>query len=148
MTSTLRADDVLAAVKQAHAYEFIQSLPEALETIVGPSGLPLNPGQAIRVGLVRVALKRPSVVVIEEPRKALDQVTAERVGDALDRVAQGRTLIILAHRLATLRAAERILLFDDGRLIGDGTHQELLQHNDLYRHLNYVRFSEFRDKVH
>ncbi len=142
------SDEILSAVKLAHAYEFIQSLPEGLETVVGPHGLPLNAGQAIRVGLARVALRRPSVVVIEEPRKALDQATAERVSDALERVSQGRTLVILARRLATLRSAQRILLFHEGRLLADGTHQELLQHNDLYRHLNYVRFSEFRDKIH
>jgi ATP-binding cassette, subfamily B, bacterial len=141
------SDDILAAVKLAHAYEFVQSLPEGLETMVGPNGLTLSAGQAIRVGLARVALRRPSVVVIEEPREVLDQVTAERVADALERVTKGRTLVILARRLATLRAAQRVLLFHEGRLLADGTHQELLQHNDLYRHLNYVRFNEFRDKV-
>ena len=140
-------DEILAAVKLSHAYEFIQSLPEGLETVVGTNGLTLSAGQAIRVGLARVALRRPSVIVIEEPREVLDQVTAERVADALDRVANGRTLVILARRLATLRNAQRILLFHEGRLLAEGTHQELLQHNDLYRHLNYVRFNEFRDKV-
>ncbi|HZZ27638.1 MAG TPA: ABC transporter ATP-binding protein [Pirellulales bacterium] len=140
-------DDIIAAARQVHAYEFIQSLPEGLETPLGPSGLTLSAGQAIRLGLARVLLRRPSVVVIEEPREDLDQITAERVADALERATQGCTLVILARRLATLRNADRILLFHEGQLLADSSHQELLQHNDLYRHLNYVRFNEFRDKV-
>ncbi|HTQ39132.1 MAG TPA: ABC transporter ATP-binding protein [Pirellulales bacterium] len=145
--SRVTSDEILAAARLVHAYEFIQSLPQGLETLVGPLGVALSAGQAIRLGLARVALRRPSVVVIEEPREDLDQITAERVADALERVAQGRTLVILARRLATLRAAPRILLFHEGRLLAEGTHLELLQHNDLYRHLNYVRFNEFRDKL-
>jgi ABC-type bacteriocin/lantibiotic exporter with double-glycine peptidase domain len=69
------------------------------------------------------------------------------VADALDKVAEKCTLVVVARRLATLRTARRILLFHEGRLLADGTHQELLQHNELYRHLNYVRFNEFRGKV-
>jgi ABC-type bacteriocin/lantibiotic exporter with double-glycine peptidase domain len=94
-----------------------------------------------------VALTKPSVVVIAEPAEDLDQLTAERIAESLENVTKGMSLVILARRLATLRSAERILLFHEGRLLADGTHQELLQQNDLYRHLNYVRFNEYRDKV-
>jgi ATP-binding cassette subfamily B protein len=140
------SDEIVAAAKQVHADALIQSLPEGLKTEVGPHGLALSTGDAISIALARVALYRPSVVVIEEPRDVLDQPTAERVADALDRVSEKCTLVIIARRLATLRAAQRILLFHEGRLLADGTHQELLQQNDLYRHLNYVRFNEFRGK--
>jgi ATP-binding cassette, subfamily B, bacterial len=145
--SRFTTDEIIEATKTVHAYEFIQSLPEGLETLVGTQGISLSAGQAIRVGLARVVLRKPSVVVIEEPRDDLDQVTAERVADALERVTQDCTLVILARRLAALRNAQRILLFHEGRLLADGTHQDLLQHNDLYRHMNYVRFNEFRDKL-
>ena len=87
------------------------------------------------------------MVIVEEPREVLDQATAEQLADALEKATVNRTLIILARRLATLRSAQRILLFHEGRLLADGTHQELLQHHELYRHLNYVRFNEFRGKV-
>jgi ABC-type multidrug transport system fused ATPase/permease subunit len=141
------ADEMVATMKRAGAYDFVQSLPEGLQTAIGSAGLTLSVGQAIRVALARVALTKPSVVIIAEPMEDLDQQTAERIAESLDNVTKGMTLVILARRLATLRAAERILLFHEGRLLADGRHQELLQQNDLYRHLNYVRFNEFRDKL-
>jgi ABC-type multidrug transport system fused ATPase/permease subunit len=145
--SRFTADEIVAAMKRASAYDFVQSLPEGLQTEIGTAGLTLSVGQAIRIGLARVALIKPSVVVIAEPAEDIDQQTAERIAEALENVTKGMTLVILARRLATLRVAQRILLFHEGRLLADGTHQELLQHNDLYRHLNYVRFNEFRDNV-
>jgi ABC-type multidrug transport system fused ATPase/permease subunit len=141
------ADEIVTAMKRAGAYDFVQSLPEGLQTEIGAAGLTLSVGQAIRIGLARVALIKPSVVVIAEPAEDIDQQTAERIAEALENVSKGMTLVILARRLATLRAAQRILLFHEGRLLADGTHQELLRRNDLYRHLNYVRFNEFRDNV-
>jgi ABC-type multidrug transport system fused ATPase/permease subunit len=141
------ADEILAAMKRTGAYDFVQSLPEGLQTEIGTAGLTLSVGQAIRMGLARVALTKPSVVIIAEPAEDLDQQTAERIAEALENVTKSMTLVMLARRLATLRVAERILLFHEGRLLADGTHQELLQQNDLYRHLNYARFNEFRDKL-
>jgi ABC-type multidrug transport system fused ATPase/permease subunit len=141
------ADEIVTALRRAGAYEFVQSLPEGLQTAIGTSGLALSIGQAIRIGLARVALTRPSLVIIAEPVEDIDQPTAERIAEALEQVTQGSTLVILARRLATLRAAHRILLFHEGRLLADGTHQELLEQNELYRRLNYVRFHEFRGKV-
>jgi ABC-type multidrug transport system fused ATPase/permease subunit len=140
-------DEIWAAAKKVHADQFIHSLPDGLETAIGPEGLSLTVGQAISIGLARAALWRPSVLVIEEPRENLDQASAEQIADALDQIARDSTVIILARRLATLRAAQRILLFHKGQLVADGTHQELLQQSELYRHLNYVRFNEFRDKM-
>jgi ATP-binding cassette, subfamily B, bacterial len=138
---------IIEALKQVHAYEFVQSMPEGLETPFGFQGMTLSVGQGIRLALARALLQNPAVLVIEEPRDALDQTTAERVADALEKVGQGRTVVILARGLATLRSAQRILFFHEGRLLAEGTHQELLHDNDIYRHLNYVRFNEFRDSV-
>jgi ATP-binding cassette, subfamily B, bacterial len=140
-------DEIWAAAKKVHAHELIQSLPDGLETVVGPQGLSLSVGQAISIALARTALWRPSVFIIEEPTENLDQATAEQIAAALDDIARDATIVILARRLATLRAAQRILLFHKGQIVDDGTHQELLQCSELYRHLNYVRFNEFRDKV-
>lgn len=138
--------ELVEALKFVHAYDFIGALPEGLETVVGPRGMTLSAGESILIGLARVVLRDPPVIVIAEPQDDLDQATAERVADALDRVAAGRTLVVLARRLATLRLGPRILLFHKGRLLADGSHVELLQSNEFYRHLNYVRFNEFRDK--
>ena len=139
-------DEIVAAVKHVHADEFVQSLPDGLQTMVGPHGQALSTGQAISVGLARVALHRPSVVVIEEPREVLDQVPRSAWPSA---GKNNRQLHPGDHRPTpgNVPCRRRILLFHEGRLLADGTHQELLQHNELYRHLNYVRFNEFRGKV-
>jgi ATP-binding cassette, subfamily B, bacterial len=144
--TTFSADDVFASLRAARTADFVSSLPDGLNTVVGVNGISLTTGQAIQIGLARAALRNPSVLAIEEPEEALDQKTAEQLAEAIETVSAGKTLIILARRLATLRAAQRVLLFHEGQLVADGTHQELLQQSELYRHLNYVRFNEFRDK--
>jgi ATP-binding cassette, subfamily B, bacterial len=142
--TTFSADEVLDALRAVRASDFAQSLPEGLSTLVGPDGISLSTGEAYQIGLARAALRNPSVIVIEEPEESLDQKTAEHLADAIENVSAGKTLIVLARRLPTLRAAQRVLLFHEGRLVADGTHQELLVRSELYRHLNYVRFNEFR----
>jgi ABC-type multidrug transport system fused ATPase/permease subunit len=141
------ADAVIDALKAAHAYDFIQPLPEGLETIVGPHGLTLTPGQSLRLGMARVLLTRPSLVIVEEPAEEFDEATGEKVAMALDQATADCAVIILARRLGVLRAARRILVLHEGRLVAEGTHQVLLAQNDLYRHLNYVRFNEFRSSL-
>jgi ATP-binding cassette subfamily B protein len=145
--SSFSADDVLGALKQVGASDFVHSLSDGLNTLVGADGITLSTGHAIQIGLARAALRNPSVLVIEEPEESLDQRTAEQLAEAIDLVSTGKTLIVLARRLATLRGVQRVLLFHEGRLVGDGTHHELLQRSELYRHLNYVRFNEFRGKL-
>jgi ATP-binding cassette, subfamily B, bacterial len=145
--SSFSADDVLAALKRVGASDFVHSLTDGLNTLVGADGMRLSTGQAIQIGLARAALRNPSVLIIEEPEESLDQRTAEQLADAIDVVSTGKTLIILARRLATLRGSQRVLLFHEGRLVADGSHQELLHQSELYRHLNYVRFNEFRGKL-
>jgi ATP-binding cassette subfamily B protein len=142
------ADDVLDALKTVGASDFVHSLSDGLNTLVGADGMRLATGQAIQLSLARAALRNPSVIIIEEPEESLDQKTAEQLAEAIDRISVGKTLIILARRLPTLRNAQRVLLFHEGRLVADGTHYELIQQSELYRHLNYVQFNEFRNKLH
>jgi ABC-type multidrug transport system fused ATPase/permease subunit len=139
------AADVIEAAKAVHAYDFIQQLPQGFETIVGEHGATLAVSETMRIGLARAALRRPTVIVLDEPATLSDVAATEALADSVGRAAAGRTLIVLARRLATLRAAERILLFHEGRLEAEGSHAELLAQSELYRHLNYVRFHEFVD---
>jgi ABC-type multidrug transport system fused ATPase/permease subunit len=135
------------AAKQARAYNFIQQLPQGFSTIVGPQGHRLDAGQAFRIALSRVALRDPSVVVIQEPRGTLDRDVEGHIDEALRRMAQDRAVVLLPTRLDTLRSADRVVLLHQGEVVGEGTHPELIQSSELYRHLTYVRFNPYRGEV-
>jgi ABC-type multidrug transport system fused ATPase/permease subunit len=141
------AIEVADAARQALVYDFVQQLPQGFDTIVGDHGFHLPPPEQLLLGLARLMLHNPAVVVLGELAEVFDPLLEERLTAAIDRLAQRRTLIFLARRLPTLRSAERILLFHEGKLSADGTHAELLAESELYRHLNYVRFNVFRHGV-
>lgn len=136
---------IIEAAKRARAYDFAQRLPQGFNTVIGEHGMRLNNSQQVRIGLARALLRDPTIVVLEEPPDEMDGPTAELFDQAVHEVAERRTLIILPSRLSTLRHVDRILLFHDGKLSDEGTHSELLQRSDLYRHLIYLRFNAFRD---
>jgi ATP-binding cassette subfamily B protein len=138
---------VIDVARQALAYDFIQKLPHGFDTVVGEHGLHLSGAEAMLLGIARVLAHNPAVAIVGESADRYDATTEDTLASALNRAAEGRTLIVLARRLPTLRWVERILLFHEGKLHGDGSHAELLESSELYRHLNYVRFNEFRDKV-
>jgi ABC-type multidrug transport system fused ATPase/permease subunit len=137
------AADIVQAAKAGGAYDFIQALPQAFDTIIGEHGMRLEPEQVFLLGMTRAMLRDPSVLVIEEPQEPVGAEATQSLDEALDRVGERRTLILLPRRISTLRRADRILLIHEGTLHGDGTHAQLLQDNALYRHLNYMRFNEF-----
>jgi ATP-binding cassette, subfamily B, bacterial len=139
--------EVADAARQAHAYEFIQRLPQGFETIIGPHGFHLAPAEQMLLGWARVVLRNPAVVILGEWKQEFDAAMGEPLAAAAERAIAGRTLIVIGRRLPTLRAVERILLFHQGKLHGDGSHIDLLADSELYRHLNYVRFNEFRNQV-
>jgi len=145
--SGFAALQIADAVKQVEAEDVIRALPEGLATsLVGRDGR-LTVDQAFRVGLARALLREPSLLVVQEPAGVADEAACQQIDAALRQVARGRTLVMLASRLATLRWADCIYLFHEGRLQAQGKHAELLQSSELYRHLNYIRFNPFRDKV-
>jgi ABC-type multidrug transport system fused ATPase/permease subunit len=127
--------DVAAAVERAALREFVESLPEGLDTVVGERGAQLSGGQRQRVAIARALLKDAPVLILDEATSHLDAVSEQEVRRALDRLAQGRTTVVIAHRLSTVRGADRILVFDEGRLIETGTHDALLAGRGLYRRL-------------
>jgi ATP-binding cassette subfamily C protein CydCD len=127
--------DLAAAVERAALGEFVASLPEGLDTMVGERGAQLSGGQRQRVAIARAFLKDAPVLILDEATSHLDAVSEHVVRSALDRLAHGRTTVVIAHRLSTVRDADQILVFDAGRLVDAGTHEGLMVESALYRRL-------------
>ncbi len=122
--------DVEAAARAAHAWEFIERLPEGLATRVGERGVKLSGGQRQRIALARVFLKNPAVVILDEATSSLDTESERYVEEALEELLDGRTTLIIAHRLSTVRRADRVIVMDQGAIAEEGTHEELLGRED------------------
>ncbi len=123
------------AAEVAHAREFIEGFPKKYETVVGERGVKLSVGQKQRIAIARAILRDPKILILDEPTSALDSETERFVTEALDRVMEGRTTFVIAHRLSTVRRADKILVLDGGKIIESGTHDELMQiENGSYRH--------------
>lgn len=135
---------VAEAAKLARAYDFVQRLPQGFDTVVGEHGLRLEASEALRIALARALLRNPSLLVLEEPDQDLDARGAAELDAALERIARQATLVLLPTRLATLRSVDRVYVFHEGQLRATGMHAELLQTSELYRHIQYLRFNEFR----
>lgn len=136
---------ITEAAKRARAYDFVQRLPQGFSTVVGEHGMRLTNSQQLRLGVARALLRDPTLVILEEPPDEMDNPTAELLDQAIEELADKRTLVVLPTRLITLRKLDRVYLFHDGKLVDEGSHNELLQRSDLYRHLIYQRFNMFRD---
>ncbi|PSJ17863.1 ABCB family ABC transporter ATP-binding protein/permease [Nitrosomonas supralitoralis] len=126
------ADEVHAAAKSAHIHDFIETLPEKYETIVGERGLKLSGGEKQRVAIARTILKNPVILIFDEATSALDSNSEKRIQAELKRIAKNRTTLTIAHRLSTIVDADQILVMDQGRIIERGTHQQLLAINGQY----------------
>ena len=134
--------EVIAAARAAHAHEFIERLPSGYDTVVGERGVKLSGGQRQRVAIARAILKDPAILVLDEATSSLDTESERLVEDALGRLLVGRTTLIIAHRLSTVRRADRLVVLDRGRIVEEGTHAALLARGGLYARL-YQR--QFRD---
>lgn len=125
---------IVKAVHDAHADEFIEKFPKKYEQIVGERGIKLSVGQKQRIAIARAILRNPKILILDEPTSALDSETEKFVTEALDRVMEGRTTFVIAHRLSTVRKADKILVLDSGKIIESGTHDELMKiKNGNYR---------------
>lgn len=131
------ADDarLLSALESANLADFVRSLPDGLDTPVGERGVRLSGGQAQRIAIARVFLKNPAILILDEATSALDTFAEAAVQDALGRLAHGRTTIIIAHRLTTIRNATMICYLESGRIVESGSHDELIARNGCYRAL-------------
>jgi ATP-binding cassette subfamily B protein/subfamily B ATP-binding cassette protein MsbA len=129
-----------AAAKVARAHEFIVELPEGYDTWIGERGIKLSVGQKQRISIARVLLKDPSIVIFDEATSNIDTETEVKIRDAFNELTQGRTTVTIAHRLSTLHDADRILVIDEGRLVEEGRHDELLQQGGVYAGLYDAQF--------
>ncbi|MDX5347823.1 MAG: ATP-binding cassette domain-containing protein [Hymenobacteraceae bacterium] len=133
--------EVIEAAKQANAYQFIMSFPEGMDTLVGERGIKLSGGQRQRIAIARAILKNPAILILDEATSALDSESEKLVQEAMDVLMQGRTTIIIAHRLATIRKADKILVIDNGKIVEEGSHEELqYSENGIYAHLLKLQF--------
>jgi ATP-binding cassette, subfamily B, bacterial MsbA len=128
-------DEVKEAARQAHAHEFILALPQGYDTQVGERGAQLSGGQKQRISIARAFLKNAPVLILDEATSALDAEAESRIQEELADLSRGRTTFIIAHRFSTIRIADRILVFEGGKIVGDGTFQELQEKHDLFRNL-------------
>jgi ABC-type multidrug transport system fused ATPase/permease subunit len=126
-------DEIREACRLANATEFIDRLPEGIETVVGPRGVKLSGGQRQRIAIARAILANPRILLLDEATSALDSESERLVNEALERLMQGRTSIVIAHRLSTVRDADRILVFNQGRIVESGTHDEMVAQPGMYR---------------
>lgn len=136
------AETIEAAARKANAHDFISSFPQGYDTIVGERGIQLSGGQRQRIAIARAVLKDPAILILDEATSALDSESERLVQDALDQLMKGRTSIVIAHRLSTVRDADRILVLDKGRVLESGTHDELIADvNGLYHSLSRLQLA-------
>lgn len=136
------AAEIIAAAEAANAMEFISELPDGIDTLVGENGVLLSGGQRQRIAIARAILKRAPILILDEATSALDTETERRIQVALDRLMKSCTSLVIAHRLSTIENADWIVVMDEGRIVEQGTHDDLLQLNNIYAQLYRMQFNE------
>jgi subfamily B ATP-binding cassette protein MsbA len=133
-------EEIIRAAKLANAHEFIEKMPEGYDTMVGERGVTLSGGQRQRIAIARAIIRNSPILILDEPTSGLDAASEELVFEALNRLMENKTCIVIAHRLATIRRADVIFVLKDGKIIEQGKHQELLERGGLYAELYEIQF--------
>ena len=135
-------EEMIAAAKKARCHDFILALPNGYDTVIGEGGGTLSGGEKQRISIARAILKDAPIIILDEATASIDPENEHLIQDALTELTRGKTVITIAHRLATVRNADQILVISDGRVAEHGTHEELLAKDGIYR-----RFTEIREKA-
>ena len=131
-------EEIIEAARKAYAWEFICELEDGIDTVVGDDGVLLSGGQRQRLAIARAFLKNAPVLILDEATSALDSESERKIQSALEAVAKDRTTVVIAHRLSTIEKADRILVLDQGRIVEQGSHDELLTRGQYYASLHNV----------
>ena len=134
-------ENIITAAKTANAHDFIEAFKNGYDTIIGDRGTKLSGGQKQRLVIARAILKNPPVLIFDEATSALDSKAEAEVQAAINRLMKGRTSFVIAHRLSTIQSATRIVVIDNGRIVEEGTHDELYKAEKLYRRLYDIQFA-------
>lgn len=138
-------EEIVQAAKDANAHEFIVETETGYDSLIGERGVKLSGGQRQRLAIARAILKNPSILLLDEATSSLDSESEAQVQEALYRLMQNRTTFVIAHRLSTVQHADRILVLDEGRIVEDGTHSELIEQKGLYSHLYELQFRDLNE---
>jgi ATP-binding cassette, subfamily B, bacterial len=128
-------EEVIDAARKAHAHDFVMQIKDKYDSLVGERGVKLSGGQRQRIAIARVVVKNAPILILDEATSSLDSITEQAIQETLDEVMKGKTVIVVAHRLSTIAHLDRILVFDQGRVVEDGSHAELLALNGSYQRL-------------
>lgn len=135
-------EEMIEAAKKARCHEFITALPQGYDTVVGEGGGTLSGGEKQRISIARAILKNAPVIILDEATASIDPENEHLIQDAISELTRGKTIITIAHRLATVRNADQILVVDDDRIAEAGTHEELIRQDRIYK-----RFTQIREKA-
>ena len=133
--------EIQQALETAHAWDFVTALPEGLQTKVGEDGVGLSGGQRQRLAIARALLSKPSIMLLDEATSALDAESEHKIRSSIDGLKGQMTIVVIAHRLSTVRKADRILVLKDGSIVGTGSHDELMASSDLYARFAQMQFA-------
>lgn len=132
-------EDIIRAAKEANAHEFIDEQINGYETVIGDYGNKLSGGQKQRLTIARAMLKSPSILILDEATSSLDSKSEKKIQDAINKLMQGKTSLIIAHKFSTIKKCDKIILIDKGRIIAQGTHEELINSNSSYKNMNELQ---------
>ena len=139
-------DDMIKACKEANIHDLIMSFEKGYDSIVGNRGVKLSGGERQRIGIARVILKNPKILILDEATSSLDSISEKLIQDAIEPLLKKRTSIVIAHRLSTIMQADKIIVVDKGRIVEEGIHEDLLKVDGVYKKLYLTQFSKVLNK--